>query len=367
MNYKTIVYPFDRNFLPILRSKQYPLDIEIVGLVAPEGWGFAGFDAGAIDFGAALDIEVTSNFQQQLASCDTVLFVEIDHSTETLPDIKDSINLAIDAQKNIFCTYPLSQTDTEEISEKCKANRLEFRNYRNEQDSGAKGELSYRSKKIFELDVPVLMCFGLMEQVDKFQTQLSFLNFFREKGYKTELVSSRNLGRFIGANSMPSFMFDNGMSDEEKVYNFNGYIVDLCIRTKPDMLIIGAPGGLIPTNRSLSNRFGICPFLITRAVIPDISVVCLPYEDFKDEYFKEFDLMMKYRFSSENNFYSVSNLVLDYLSRAVPDEHSILHARQCSLKSINSYKNRVFHITERDALMEAVFEGFIENAAYSVL
>ena len=133
MTYKTIVYPFDRNFLPILRSKQYPLDIEIVGLVAPEGWGFDGLDVGTIDFGAALDIEVTSNFQQQLASCNTVLFVEMDHSTETLPDIKDSINLAIDAKKNIFCTYPLSQTDKEEISAKCKANSLEFRNYRNEQ------------------------------------------------------------------------------------------------------------------------------------------------------------------------------------------------------------------------------------------
>jgi peptide maturation system protein (TIGR04066 family) len=93
---------------------------------------------------------------------------------------------------------------------------------------------------------------------------------------------------------------------------FNHHVKQLEKEEKPDVIIIGIPGGILPFDRKFHNRFGILPFLISQAVEPDAAVFSSVYEDWKEKYFTELALTIQYRFGFQVDCFNLSNAQVDW-------------------------------------------------------
>ena len=359
----TLVYPFDTHFLPLLRHNAYPQFMNFTQIVSPSGRGYSGKDVGSFDFGQELGMTVSDDFEAALAKCEAVFFTESDN-TISKENIKLKINHAIDLEKHIFCTVPLTASDFNNLKEKSKTKKVEFEYYRNDLHS-AGIESSEIESVLIDIDTPISMFFGLIEQVSKFDLQLAFMRYLEKREYTTCLVSSRSYGRLFDSTSIPHFVFDNKIDDESKILLFNEFISEISIKKNPDVIIIGVPGGVIPTNKKITNRFGISAYIISRAITPDISFVSLQKEAFTTEYFAHLNKIMKYRFSAENPYYIVDNVFVDSLSRAIPNQHSLLSTTtNIGGIDIDNIYARMARKENRQQMFDFALQELISNAEF---
>ena len=121
---KINIYPFDKEFLDILRnSSKFKENYEINKLISPRGWGYCGKDAGMIDYGEVLGLTVESSFEGNLDECDTVIFTKPNKEVDYEEIIKNKIDLAIEKNKNIICLLDLEDEEINRIRKKCNKNK----------------------------------------------------------------------------------------------------------------------------------------------------------------------------------------------------------------------------------------------------
>lgn len=359
MNNKTLVYPFDNQTLPLLRHKAYPQDIHISAIVSPKGWGLVGKDAGAIDYGEALGIQITGSFEDALENCTTVFFVQPEFP---LPKEKVTSRIfeSISAGKNILCTYPLDQAEFNQFQKETEERGLEFRYLSNHLDH-LKLTSAYIDKFEIEskpLHTPVVMIFGLIEQVGKFDTQLAFTEYLTNLGYKASLICSRPYGKLFGARSVPSFMFNTSITERDKIVLFNNFVKNIEDEESPDIFVIGVPGGIIPLNNKVTNRYGITAYEMTREIMPDAAILCTYFERYTKDYIEQLNTLCKYRFSTEFTTYIVNNTALDLSSRDTPDKVSTMPIETHKIDSAirNDYPVPVFSRSNRISAFECVID-----------
>lgn len=308
---RTIVYPFNEEFLPIIRHKNLVNDLEITKLVSLNGWGYIGKDAGFIDYGEPIGINVENNFESALEESDKVIFCDYRDEINYKRLIEPKINMAIEKGKDIVCLLSLSNEEKEKIEEKCKSNGVKFAYYNNEYKITFE-ENHFNEEKLEKIDVPVIFVIGMMENADKFEVQLALRDGFLREGYKVSQIGSRRYSSFFNMKSIPDFMFRKDVKEYEKIVFFNRYIKEIERRENPDVIIIGVPGAILPVNEKFKGDFGIMAFEISRAVTPDATVLCSNYVDFNEQYFKELHLLLKYRFGLSMDCIYMNNKSIDY-------------------------------------------------------
>ncbi|HEX2925349.1 MAG TPA: TIGR04066 family peptide maturation system protein [Ruminiclostridium sp.] len=271
---KIIVYPYDDQFTPILRRRELLRNYEVVGLVSPRGWGLNGRDAGQADNGSPLGLSITSDFDGSLELCDAVLFSESRTQLEFEQAFKPKVMKAIETGKDILFIFPLKEEIRNEISKACATRGVNFKYY---------PEIRLAPQRIFgeddlalELDTPVIFVLGTGERTNKFEIQLALRENMMKMGYKVSQVGTRGYCELLGFHSFPGFMFGNGISEISKISSFNRFIKGLEGDECPDVIIIGVPGGIMPFNNRLPNRYGILAYEVSQAVTPLIQRYTAP-------------------------------------------------------------------------------------------
>jgi len=305
------VFPYDMHFTPLLRHRSMLAGYQISGICSPGGWGLCGKDAGDADGGDPLLLNVDSDFDKLLDSCETVLFTQ----SNIKPDVKKMLYhrllSAIDRGKNIICTIDLEDGLISEISERCKLRDVYFK---------------YISKSTFTLDIdadieafglckihtPVVYVLGVGENTHKFEIQLSLREKLTCMGYKVSQIGSRNYCELLGFHSFPSFMLDCHITETAKVILFNHFIRKIEMDESPDIIIVGIPGGIMAFNDTLTNRFGILAYEVSQAVEPDAAVFSLLYDDFKPIYFTQLATSLKHRLACDVSCYNISDIRFDW-------------------------------------------------------
>lgn len=319
---RVMVYPYDKEFLSLLRHSNKINQFEITNIVSPFGWGFNGKDAGVIDYGEPLGIIVKDNFDLALNECDTVIFNKPLLELNYEKFIKSKISTAIEKNKNIICLARLEDNDRSQFEIQCRSKGLTFEYYSNsyEYDNALK-----EVTKVSEINSPIVFVMGLSEDTNKFGVQLALRKKFMENGYKVSQIGSRSYSGFLGFNPMPDFMFNNQVADYEKIMLFNRFVKNIEEEEKPDVIIVGIPGGIMPINSNFPNKFGITAFEISRAITPDATVLCTHYNMFYKEYFENIMLLLKYRFSAELSCYYVNNTMLDFMNQDIQNDISLIN------------------------------------------
>jgi len=307
-----MVYPYDANFTPVLRCKSFVDSYKIVGLSSLSGWGLCGKDASYVDGGPKLNILVENKFEEYFNFCDTVIIAETDHNIDYEKYIYPQIFAAISAGKNIICLKKLDEK-LNELEDYCKSKKVYFKNYGRNSVKYNDSPLNIRRERgLFDINTPVIGIVGISENTNKFSLQIEIKSHLEDMGYKVALVGSRAYCEFLGFNSFPYFMSDNSISEAEKIYFFNRYIKTIELVEKPDIIIIGVPGGIIPFNQKVNNNFGITAFEIFQSVTPDFSVVSIFHEMYTSEYFEKMFNNIKYRFGFEIDVFNLANKQIDW-------------------------------------------------------
>ncbi|MDF2941817.1 MAG: peptide maturation system protein family [Herbinix sp.] len=283
---KVLVYPYNKSYQPYVWIEEIDGNKMIQSLVSPNGWGMEGKEVKSVR-GKYI---VSSNFSYELERCSVVWFVEDDNLP--LPDglLISKVKEAIESEKDIIYTrYKDKQLYDNVMNMILNSNKQPI-NWNKVEVKENFNDFCYNIK------VPIVAILGLEEGVQKFDVQVALWRKFQEWGYHAEAISTRLDSEVIGINSIPQFMFDNGMSESEKIIQYNHYVKQIELTKKPDLFIIGVPGSVMPFDKVNHNNFGIMSFLISMAVPVDYAILCSPfyagsdfdYTDIKKDIFNKY-------------------------------------------------------------------------------
>ncbi|SHK27148.1 peptide maturation system protein, TIGR04066 family [Clostridium cavendishii DSM 21758] len=324
---KVMVYPFDLEFSPVIRHENFLDSFEIVELVSPKGWGLVGKDASFADGGDLLEMIVKDDFMKGLEKCDTVIFSDSEYYEDMENDIYLKMQQAAQSKKNIVSFLNLEGTEKKHILELSKTNNIYAKfvcniedtenNYLSGRQISEMSEVKYKNNSfnfeyIHKIETPIIFVMGLLERISKFEIQLSLRDKFQKMGYKVCQIGSRNYCELLGFHSFPHFMQVNYLSEVDKITMFNHYVKKIEDEERPDVIIIGIPGGTMKVNNEFTNKFGTYAYEISQAVEPDYFIMSTSYEKFKPEYFANLSLSAKYKFGHEIDCFNMANVQIDW-------------------------------------------------------
>ncbi|MBU3107437.1 TIGR04066 family peptide maturation system protein [Clostridium gasigenes] len=305
--YKTMIYPFDVESVPLIRHNKLINNHNFLHVIAPNGWGISGKDAGCVDDGQPIGINVENDFDKGLENCDTVFFNESSREIDLERFIYPKIIKAAENSKNIICTIKLEDEMVNKISNICNENNKYFKYFIYTCDS----IMSIPTEQIYQINTPVIFVIGLSERTHKFEIQLNIRENLKEMGYKVSQVGTRHYCELMGFHSFPKFMCSKSITESEKVTLFNHYIKNIEAKEQPDVIVIGIPGGTMPYNYEFTNRFGILAYQVSQAVKPDGVVLSTLYNKFSSDFFELISKSHKYKFGCSIDCYNVTNASLN--------------------------------------------------------
>lgn len=321
---KILVYPFDYEMLPALDRILYEDKYTISGIVSFGGWGYIEKDAGTILYGGKTGLIVSDDFYSELLKCDTVLFCKSDNEIIDFKSVIDKMRFSLESGKNVICFHKLDEEIKCELEELAHNQEVYFRICVNEYETTINHELK-RLLKLSDFNAAIVFVMGISENTNKYGVELALHKNFQKSGYKSILIDSKTYGSFFGDYNVPNFMFDNSVVDYEKPLLFNKYVKDIEEKEKPDVIIVGVPGGIMPIDKKNTNRFGMLAYQMSCALSADITVLCNHFNFFDDDYFNYMHPLMKYRFGREIDCMYVNNSVIDLINEDVQGEISYIH------------------------------------------
>ena len=271
---------------------------------------------------------------KQLNQASVVFFDDFENKPINNVFIRNSIFKAINNGKSIICSALFDEININEMKKAAAMKELSFvytpQPYIiKERDFIQRVEAS----KIKEISTPVIFVAGISERTEKYYIQLALRHKFKSKGYSVAQIGTKNYCDIFGFHPFPAFMFSSELSELSKIILFNHYVKKIELTEKPDVIIIGIPGGIMPLDTEFNNRFGITAYEISQAVSPDAVIMSVLYENLPQEYFEEINLTAKYRFGFEIDCFNISNTKFDWAE-------SQSERKPCYLSVDKSFVNR---------------------------
>lgn len=277
MSEKTLFYPLDIESMPIIRYAHLFLKANSYLACSHRGWIQTGQNISVLDGGDCIDIEVCFDFYEAINRCDQVVILEtknlLDIEQYVIPQIVESIR----NRKKVICLRQLETKWYDEIRTIVGDNYYE--------QYFEKNDIIYFKEKnnIFRrIETPVVAVVGGGESTNKLQTELSLMENFTQLGYKVCLICSRN--NLTGKNifPQPNYLYENNRSEYEKICSFNQYVFEIEKKEKPDLIILGLPGGTEYICDSIHYDFGLHILEAFKAVPPDAVVYNFPFLQYID-------------------------------------------------------------------------------------
>ncbi|WP_051986377.1 TIGR04066 family peptide maturation system protein [Clostridium amazonitimonense] len=314
---KAMIYPVDRESLPLIRYNDLIEEYDVIYTVSPKGWGFRGKDCGVLDGGKEINKTITDDFDTALNLCQCVIFVESDMVIDFEKMIFPKIEKALNDGKDIVCTIEIPDKFKERIEKLREIKNGRFKQYTKENKCDFK---LIEKEYIFDINVPVIGVFGTTERTGKFDIQLALREKFMNQGYKVSQIGTRHYSEIMGFHSFPKFMVSSSINESNKIMLFNHYVKNIELTEKPDIILIGVPGGVMPYNNNYTNKFGILAFEVCNAVQFDSVVMSTLYEDYDERYFTTMHESLKYKLGLEIDAFNITPLkgdfkILDFTNR----------------------------------------------------
>ena len=322
---KTMVYPFDYNFMPVLRNRDLLRQYVITKLVSPRGWGLEGKDAGTAFYDQSNGMVISSDFEEGLSAVSWVMFVDPGNAINFKKLIYPKMVNAIEAGKNILCHYrDIEEELLQQLREKSRAHSIQFISAPDQAAAEPfTSEVEYL--KLLDIDTPVVSVLGFSERVNKFDTQLLLRSGLQTRGYKVSQIGSRDYCEILDFHSFPRFMYDTHLSEVSKIVLFNQFVKRIEKQERPDIIIIGVPGGVMPFNNQFTNRFGIMAYMLSQAVPPDTAILNCHFDNYNKEYFEKIRTTLKYKLGAELCCSVMPNVFFDFTASKEADKEIYLN------------------------------------------
>lgn len=308
--YKVAVFPYDYESFPIIKYRNELEKFEVVKIFSLKGWG--GVGKGALEIGKddSKDELIVQDIFDDLKTdqFDTLWLVESEHTLED-SFLFECIEKMVENKIKLFISRKLTKDQLMRIKEICKKEKVHTLLTEEEDEYFADGD-----EQIYNLYTPVISIAGIGQKANKMELQLEVYSRLKQDGYQVCWIASRKEAVLFGGETFPQFMIESSLSEKDKILKYNHYLKLLEQERKPDVFLIGIPGGIMPITKRHVGNFGIYAYEIFNAVTPDFTIVSLYYSSFKKEYLEELEKLMKYKFSVEVDCFNVSNIEQDAFS-----------------------------------------------------
>ena len=290
MNNKIAIFPIDYNNVTLARYANLG-KYEPIALVTPSLNVLEGIDISKLDGGINANIPLQTDYKQKISDCRVVYFTDSD----LVPDnsiYDELIAYAKELDKEIIIDdHLLTRLEAASVTLKSQANYDEF-------------------SKLLSIEVPIISLLTIDEKCGQSQTEWSIRKYFLSRGYKILQLSSQGYSNLLGSFILPKFLFDITLDVEKKIIMFNKFIYDLCLKEKPDLIIISVPTPIMKFNDEILNGLGVLPFIIQNAIKSDIGLINLSFNEYTYEYLDYIMQFCKFRLNVIPKYFSISNTVV---------------------------------------------------------
>lgn len=283
---KLMVYPTSREVSALARYRSQVRGYEEILFVTPKGWGADGADFMSLDGGEPTGIQIHTDFEKALETVDAIFFTDgiISIPKEFLLEkVRQAIGVG---KKVIFDQLPEGLELSEGITLLHSDLRTPFK------------KMDLLHPEICTIPVPVVFVMGIGSYTNKLEVQVALRKHFQEMGYRVSQVGSKRSASFFGFAAIPDAVYENKLSIREKVIALNRYFYRKYQQEKPDVMIIGIPGGIMQLNAIRFEELGELAFLVSQAAAPDAAVLCTYAHSYTQKYFDEVLALCKYKLNA---------------------------------------------------------------------
>lgn len=178
------------------------------------------------------------------------------------------------------------------------------------------GNHSYKEDEqelLYDINIPIILICSLGENCNKMEVQLDIMRHFISRGYQVTAVASNEVGSLFQTHTIPRFILEEEKSNKESIVGFNHFIHQIEQDEKPDLIIIGVPGSIMPMNNFIMNNFGLLSYQISSAVPPDVCIVGANFSTYlTDEYFENLRNFCQYRLNTAKSYFYISSQKIRY-------------------------------------------------------
>jgi len=297
---KALLIPYDNEAYSLLKYKNPNYDIN--SLVSPKGWGLNKKDSGLQAGDKANGIIINELEKEYEAVIIAQSNLEIGIKEYVIPKLKE-----LDTRnKELVVLRTLNDEEQElliDFSDEYKMNVTFIDN--------KTGEVN-EAISLFKFATPIILVSSMCEGLGKFDVQLQLREDMNRKDIRISQIGTKSYSEFYGFNAFPDFMFDETRSNKNKIMMFNMFVKEIEMKEKPDAIVIGIPGGLIPISDILVEHFGELNFLVSKAVKSDSVSVVLPYNEYGKKDLDRLSTKLIHGFNYVVDSFVVSNKMYDF-------------------------------------------------------
>jgi len=273
MKKKLAVYPYAEEFHHFEKYSDLISEYEPYSLVMPKGRSVAEEEKNWAGFSKNYNVSSESD-NPESCTCDYVLFTDSNNGNS------DKIQQALSVEKQVlrFAKHTIDDAIRDAITPE---------------------------KIMKRINAPVMMIFGQGEHTQKFDIQLDLRARFLKDGYNVLSFGTKDYAEIFGMETFPDCC---AFPLWKKILFLNDYAFERVREFKPDVIIIGTPGGIMPANDRNVQFFGEDALALSTAIVPDISIMSI-YENLAvDGLVTKMKMYMRYRMGVEFDILHVSNM-----------------------------------------------------------
>lgn len=348
---KVALYPIFADTLPVARYLiKYRPDVEVVELLSIPGSCVCGQDAAVLDNREEMGIVVKSYTDTNPNSWDVLYLLQHDTLGLTEEDMFKSIySPMIDMVRNYH--HKISILKSQRFAEDSLNDEMEFKN----------GNVIKKYGVMKPIKTFTVFIGGIIAEANAFEV---FLNLFGElaKIVRVSAFSSSKNAETCGAVGLYDLLYNNSMSEEQKVFALERRIRQKSKEQKADIIIVQLDEALIPYSDTLTNGFGIIPYIVSQIIEPDYCVCCLPFGYTNTSILNEFERGVEGRFGFLPDQWHISNSMLDFTTLTTIRDAGAIHVPMAEVEHVvNDACNHGLNICS------AVIPEYLGDMASSVL
>ncbi len=302
---KVAVFPYESEFIPVLKNRHMLLDIEITYLISPHGFGLTNKD------GYIHEDNKSGFVIQDGLSKEVIENIDAVWLTEAICKMNEK-DFTYILEEICHCNKKIISTlnNYKDIIEKvCKKNNVELISAENysEKYNLLNSKIITKKLELKKVNTPVITVLGISKFNQKFDLQLYLRNNFIKNGYKVSQIGTKSFCEALGFHSLPNYLIEDNFTPTDIILNFNNFVKEIEKKENPDVIIIGIPDGIFPLNTKHHFNFGIHAFEICNAVESDFTILSLFDGSYNDKFYKELETMCRYKFNTDIDAFFVSN------------------------------------------------------------
>lgn len=345
---KTIIFPFDETFLPVLEHMDKKISNRGLYLVSPRGWALQGKKY------VVAEKEYTVYKENSFLEETVDLFIVNSKLEMELSEVLETIKLF--TVRKIYVLKHLT------FREKALLSKMYGKEAIESFETSVFG--LENEDRLVDFNVPIVWIAGTTEFTNKFEVQLSLYSQFARKGYKTGLIATKKEALLCGAKAIPDFMYNNKYTIKERIVLFNHFLKEYEAMNQPEIMFVGIPGEVIPLSKNYLGNAGEMAFMISQAISASAVVLCMMYAENINEQVEVWGKAIEKKLGHRIQYFAMTNRLLDLNETYVDNKikYTTISPSIIENKNIGFHENiyKIFKKEEQYRLVDSI----IDNLSY---